>query len=331
MVGVEEKVADDGWWLNALALEDSHVHGDPYSGPAVDVFRCFDQIRRDLLYETARRAGMPAKVLNAHMRFQESLTTRNSLGSGLGSPYTRRCGIPQGCSFSKMFTAMLIKPWISKMEQREVVPRVLADDLLITVRGDNHRSKLKKALDETHRFLDLLGAEVAPNKSAIFSSCGESARWLGEHEWNFLPTKGQRVNVFNPVRDLRAHISTGKWKYASTLRDRINSTIAIVHRIARLPVAFKDRAKLIRTRIFPKAFYGVEVSQAPEQSIDALNAAIANAITKKAGNRSPPLLCSFGSHGDDLDGHLNIALRRIATFKRMITKYPQTVMRSRRP
>ena len=96
MAGVKERGADDGWWLNALAMELNHVRGEASTGAAVDVFKCFDQVRRDLLYEMAYRAGMPKRVLHAYRSFQEALVTRNGMGGGsaasTGEPAASRRG-----------------------------------------------------------------------------------------------------------------------------------------------------------------------------------------------------------------------------------------------
>ena len=115
-------------------------------------------------------------------------------------------------------------------------------------------------------------------------------------------------------------------RLASTLKDRIVGSIPIVHRIGRLPVDFKQRAAIIRTRIFPRALYGVEIAEPPENLVDALNAAVASTITRNSGNRSLAFLFSTGSHGDDLDAYVNIAVKRIMTLKRMITKRQHTLV-----
>ena len=80
----------------------------PYPRRAVDIFKCFDQIRRDILYEMAAKMVMPVKVLEAYRKIQENRKTRNGLGTSLGDEYTRLRGIPQGCPFSMMLTAMLL-------------------------------------------------------------------------------------------------------------------------------------------------------------------------------------------------------------------------------
>lgn len=116
VAGVRERGADDGWWHSALLTEQDHVNGTPYTGGAADIYKCFDQINRPLLYSILERAGIPARVLVAYKAFQEDVEIRNSLAGGLGESYKRRCGIPQGCPFSMLYVAILMRPWILQME-----------------------------------------------------------------------------------------------------------------------------------------------------------------------------------------------------------------------
>ena len=100
--GVEGRGAGDAWWETALTIEKHSVDNTPYAGRATDIFKCFDQIVRDLVYYLADVAGMPKKILNTYRRYQEALRTRNAVAGGLGTPYTRFMGIPQGCPMSMM-------------------------------------------------------------------------------------------------------------------------------------------------------------------------------------------------------------------------------------
>ena len=103
--GVPDAGAEDAWWTTALDLEEAHLNGTAFSGGATDIWKCFDQLNRQLLYELAKRAGMPVRVLRAYIAFQESLRIHNSVAGGLGKPFSRKCGIPQGCPLSMMLTA----------------------------------------------------------------------------------------------------------------------------------------------------------------------------------------------------------------------------------
>ena len=66
--GVECSSIEEGWCSTALLLENLHLHNTKFSASAADIFKCFDQISRPLLYHLAAVAGMPPKVLSAYQR-----------------------------------------------------------------------------------------------------------------------------------------------------------------------------------------------------------------------------------------------------------------------
>ena len=93
-------------------------------------------------------------------------------------PYTRRCGIPQGCPFSMMFVALLMRPWIIMMRNANVFATLLADDVLIISVGSRMVGRFAKALDRTHEYLMDMGSRVAPSKSYTFSNSTLAREWL---------------------------------------------------------------------------------------------------------------------------------------------------------
>ena len=123
---------------------------------------------------------------------------------GLGEGHKRQRGIPQGCPFSMMLIALLTRPWHLLMQQHNVIPRTLADDLLITASGKEHVDDLVKANNATHRFLEDMGAKVATHKSVLFASTIGSRKTLRNIIWE---CSGKRIKVLNQFRDLGAHIN----------------------------------------------------------------------------------------------------------------------------
>ena len=114
---------------------------------------------------------MPPQVLNAYMSFVENLQVYNSLAGGLGTPYGRRCGIPQGCPFSMMLVALIMRPWIVLMKTAPNTQAfILADDVLVLTKGGNMLKHVSAAIDKTHAYLHAMGAKVAPDKSYNFGS-----------------------------------------------------------------------------------------------------------------------------------------------------------------
>ena len=104
---------------------------------------------------------MPANILSAYARYQESLEVYNSLAQGLGSAHKHANGIPQGCPFSMMLVALMLRPWGSLMESIGTTPRTLADDLLVMADGPDHLDKIVDAANKTHHYLTNMGARVA--------------------------------------------------------------------------------------------------------------------------------------------------------------------------
>ena len=78
-----------------------------------------------------------------------------------------------------MLIALLTRSWMALMEKHNVTPRTLADDLMMTAQGPNHLQGIIAATEATHRFLELLGAKVATNKSVWFDSQETTSKIAG--------------------------------------------------------------------------------------------------------------------------------------------------------
>ena len=134
--GISGQGAVDAWYNLLLELELTDLQGVPYCGGTADMQKFFDQIQRDILYRTAKIGGMPRHILRAYASMAESLQAHNSIDGCIGRPHTRRCGIPQGCPLSMMFVALHMRPWLKQMEQLEITAKILADDVIVTAKGE---------------------------------------------------------------------------------------------------------------------------------------------------------------------------------------------------
>ena len=157
--GVEDVGAEDAWYSTAIHFEYYRTHNIPFSGGAADIFKCFDQVSRPLLYHIAQVAGFPPNILHAYRSFQDNVSIYNSLGTGIGSAHRRANGIPQGCPLSMMFLALLMRPWMSCMREMGASPRTLADDLLIVTTGPQHLTTFIDCTEETHVYLHSMGGQ----------------------------------------------------------------------------------------------------------------------------------------------------------------------------
>ena len=102
--GIPEMGAVDAWMEVTATLENHKLDQTHYCGGTADIAKFFDQIRRTLVYRIAAASGMPEPVLTAYEAYLENLLVYNCLAGGVGEPFRRLCGIPQGCPFAMAIT-----------------------------------------------------------------------------------------------------------------------------------------------------------------------------------------------------------------------------------
>jgi hypothetical protein len=283
---VEGKGAADAVYNTALRVELCKLLGEEFAGAAADIYKCFDQTQRPLLYAILEKAGMPKGMLRAYRSFQETMEVRNTVAGGLGSEYVRKTSIPQGDPYSMMMTALLMRPWMEQMRKAAVAPRILADDLQIFAAGPRHLENMSYAFDLTHEHMEDMGANIAPTKSITFASNITTRKWLRNHKWRRL---GRNVPLRRDMRDLGGHLNTAERRtYGTTLTDRMRKTAESVRALQKRRAPYKAKAELIRTKQLPKALYGCETAPVNESALKKLQTKILG-LTRSArsGNSTP--------------------------------------------
>eukprot|EP00973_Karenia_brevis_P065461 9095735-Karenia_brevis.AAC.1 len=94
--GVPGSGAEDAWYMTGVHIEHSRVHNKHVIGGTLDIYKCFDQIVRPLLYFQLRMGGFPRKLLNAYIAYHEHVELHFVFASHIGEGHTHECGIPQG-------------------------------------------------------------------------------------------------------------------------------------------------------------------------------------------------------------------------------------------
>ena len=59
------KGAQDAWYKTALDTEFTRQLGLDIAGGSIDIFKCFDQINRQIVFHLAKEAGMPENFFNS--------------------------------------------------------------------------------------------------------------------------------------------------------------------------------------------------------------------------------------------------------------------------
>ena len=122
----------EAWFTTALDIEevlsgvvDSDVHLF-----VAHVVKSFDTVDRGVLDLVLSSLGLPGWFRHAYFEFHSHVRLRLLLAAGLGQPWTRDGGIPQGCPLSMMFIVALYLPWCRYLgAQVGVQPQLYADNL----------------------------------------------------------------------------------------------------------------------------------------------------------------------------------------------------------
>ena len=177
--GVQGQGAEQAWWQLSLCLEYWRAK---QTQATTDIYKCFDQVVRPLIYMTARIAGMPARILKPYIGAIENLQIRNTLTVGYGQEHTRKRGIPQGCPFSMTLTALLVRLWILQVLRALAIPRVLADDLHVVAAGEKTSRENLRTIKNTHTFDTTAGGRIAASKSYAYSRDKRTRKRLANTE-----------------------------------------------------------------------------------------------------------------------------------------------------
>ena len=82
--GLPGQGAQDAWYSTSILTEYLSCTGQQFSGGAADIYKCFDQIKRGIVYKRMKGAGIPEGILQGYINFQEALQVRNAVAGGLG-------------------------------------------------------------------------------------------------------------------------------------------------------------------------------------------------------------------------------------------------------
>ena len=71
--GMPGRGAEDASYEAAVFAEHAALHDEVVSGAVADIFKCFDQLPRPLLYCMLLIGGMPSCIVTAYRNFQENI------------------------------------------------------------------------------------------------------------------------------------------------------------------------------------------------------------------------------------------------------------------
>jgi hypothetical protein len=121
-------------WPLLMRLEQAMATGESIVGLILDLEKYFDGLDRELLYEVAKRAGMPPSVVQAVAAFYEGNERFLSYAGTQGPAFTASRSMYQGDSLTLLFVLLQQTVWAHTMTVRVPSAKisVVVDDRGIT-------------------------------------------------------------------------------------------------------------------------------------------------------------------------------------------------------
>ena len=314
--------AEDAWYGTALQLEKAMVDKRKLVGGSLDLFKCFDQVPRPLLYCLLLHAGFPRGVLLGYLNFHEKAAIRHILGDSLGEHHFHRCGIPQGCPFSMLFITMMLAPWARQMAQYQVQPRCLADDMLITAVGPKALTMFTRAFHETMAHMKSMGSELSAHKSLLFSTDSEARDWMRHYVW---PLPQQAIKVVSNMRDLGASINTANKVSTTQSQVRLKAGMQALTRINTLPHSHHVKELLVNSVANNRALYGCEVYDVDESMLSQFTSKLATTLVSSVQHKRGTMILAVSRFGVMLNPYVQVLYRRINKTRTMLNKWPNHI------
>eukprot|EP00969_Alexandrium_andersonii_P031593 1379770-Alexandrium_andersonii.AAC.1 len=109
----------------------------------------------------------------------------------------------------------LMTPLARALREMQVIPRVYADDLGLSARGEGHWRRVRVAGGFAFRFLRDAGSRASAGKSNLSSTTAHMRALMRDYQWPDLDNG--KIPVVLACRDLGSHISYGARMFANTL------------------------------------------------------------------------------------------------------------------
>ena len=311
----------EAWFSTALDVEDvlSGTGGDQLHVMVADVIKSFDTVDRSILDCALGRLGLPDWFRRVYFSFLSQVRLRFKLAAGLGEPWCRDGGIPQGCPLSMVFIVALYVPWCRHLESLpDIKPQLYADNLKCST---TQPRALFESASFTARYVRLVGQDVSPGKCVLLSTSKAVRRAM--KLWD-ISGDGGFWKVQLDIRDLGGHLDFTYRARAGTLSRRVGKATVGVTAVGALPLGFLAKLGLVRGKYLPAGVHAAEASYVSSSSISAFRAAIVRSVwSSKMPLANTPAILSLLDGPVDVDPAFYVVWSRFRMMRRFLAYCPE--------
>ena len=311
----------EAWFSTSSDVEDvlSGTGGDQLHVMVADVIKSFDKVDRSILDCVLGRLGLPDWFHRMYFSFHCQVRLRFKLAAGLGEPWTRDGGIPQGCPLSMVFIVALYVPWCRHLEfLPHIKPQLYADNLKCST------TQLGLCLSLLTLLLGMFGLldRMFLLAKCVLLSTSKAVR-RAMKLWD-ISGDGGFWKVQLDIRDLGGHLDFTYRARAGTLSRRVGKATVGVTAVGALPLGFLAKLGLVCGKFLPAGLHAAVASYVSSSSISALRAAIVRSVwsTRMPLANAPAILILLDGPVD-VDPAFHINWSRFRMMRRYLAYCPE--------
>ena len=276
-------------------------------------------VNRSILDCACGRLGLPDWFRKVYFSFHSQVRLRFKLAAGLGEPWCRDGGIPQGCPLRMVFILPLCVPWCRHLDALpDVKLQLYADNLKCS--AERPRALFESARF-TARYVRSVGQDVSPGKCVLLSTSKSVRKAM--KLWD-ISGDGGFWKVLLDVRDLGGHLDFTLRARAGTLSKRVGEATVGVAAVGALPLGFQVKLGLVRGKYLPAGLHAAEASSVSSSSISAFWAAVVRAVwSSKMPLANAPDILNLLDGPVGVDSAFHIVWSRFRMMRRYLAYCPE--------
>eukprot|EP00438_Fugacium_kawagutii_P012243 Skav216859 [mRNA] locus=scaffold1042:124091:129630:- [translate_table: standard] len=250
---------------------------------SIDLVKCFNTIKRPVAMRLLARLGAPPDIITRWQAALQSLKRTWTVNLYSTDPLSTNCGLPEGDALSVIGMLCVSFAWICYVEQNVPSASLLsyADNWGWHVDTPaQHRNIIECILT----FASMCGMEVDWNKSWAWATTNSAANQLQP----LLRSIPATVNVScqKTATELGAQHTYGGPPRLGKLHDRLATGVQRLGTLQRMPHSFEVKTHLIKSGVYPAAFYGSELLPLGTAHTDEIRSAACSALLGPSPSRN---------------------------------------------
>ena len=266
-------------WLMVQALVECSVQDQSsLFGFVTDMQKAFENIPRIPIYELVCHMGLDRKIANLWFDFLEN-TQRWFLVKGeVGQPIYSNRGLPEGDALSCLGMAIIDLTFHAYMQQFSARTQELSfvDNLEVMARSSQ---ELHEAVVCLQTWVAMWDIPLDESKSYTWTSKKQERPGLKILGWR----------VVQKEKDLGAAISYGSTSTATLQQTRIDALLPLWQALKRITCPEWMKGRVIRQAFWPRAFYGIAVSNLGWEVIKSLRSKAMQTLRMERAGAAPGL------------------------------------------